>query len=240
MALVEPELLRLRGRTKFASTPPREARKLLSHDGTAAVALMLATRHLIGDFHDWEPETLWLSLERDGIDVPLCNRDKLQAGIALLFVPSFYWDGIVFEKTAIAFDCFESNPDALEEASSAQLAWAVKEASWILAQHQPFGGVPHAFAHEPTAYSALVMHREGLVQAPKQLAFAQGALDRLNTTSDLRTRVKERWDSLDKVNLADMNFEETEEDVQLARLAAIELHILDKEKNAAANLALLR
>jgi hypothetical protein len=237
MNLVESELLRLRGRTKFASTPPREARKLLTQDGTAAVALMLATRHLVGDFHDWEPETLWLTLEREGMEVPMCNRDKLQAGIALLFVPAFYWDGIVFEKTAIAFDCYESNPDALEEASSAQLAWAVKEAEWILTQHE---GVPHPFAHEPKAYSALVMHREGLVLAPKQLAFAQEALDRLNNASSLRTRVEARWNSLDKTNLADTAFEETEEDVQLARLAAIELHILDKETNAANSLALLR
>lgn len=198
---------------------------------------MLATRHLVGDFHGWEPETLWLTLEREGMEVPTCNRDKLQAGIALLFVPAFYWDGIVFEKTAIAFDCYESNPDALEEASSAQLAWAVKEAEWILTQHD---GVPHSFAHEPKAYSALVMHREGLVLAPKQLAFAQEALDRLNTTTTLRDRVETRWNALNKTGLADVAFEETEEDVQLARLAAIELHVLDKETNAANGLALLR
>lgn len=198
---------------------------------------MLAARHLVGDFHGWEPETLWLTLEREGIEVPMCNRDKLQAGIALLLVPAFYWDGMVFEKTAIAFDCYESNPDALEEASSAQLAWAVKEAEWILTQHD---SAPRPFAHEPMTYSALVMHREGLVLAPAQLAFAQEALDRLNSSSSLRTGVKARWDALDKKNLANTVFEETEEDVQLARLAAIELHVLDKETSAAKSLALLR
>lgn len=198
---------------------------------------MLATRHVVGDFHDWEPETLWLTLERDGIEVPPCNRDKLQAGIALLFVPSFYWDGIVFEKTGIAFDCYEANPDALEEASSAQLAWAVKEAAWIITQHD---GTPHQFEHEPKAYAAAVMHREGLVLAPEQLSFAQEALDRFNVNNALRTRIEERWKALDKANLATASFDETQEGVQLARLAAIELHVCERESSAARDLALLR
>jgi len=237
MTSVEQELHRLRGRTKLASSSTGEARRLLAQNGTSAVALMLATRHLYGDFHDWEPETLWVTLEREGVAVPPCNRDKLQAGISLLFVPSFYWDGIVFEKTAVSFDCFEANPDALEEASSAQLAWAVKEAEWIITQHD---GVPHGFEHEPRAYASVVMFREGLVYAPAQLLFAQEALDRINVNNTLRTRVEERWKALDKAKLEASKFEETEEDVQLARLAAIELHVRSKEADAARDLALLR
>lgn len=209
----------------------------MTNHGTSAVALMLATRHVVGDFHDWEPETLWLTLEQEGIEVPLCNRDKLQASLALLFVPSFYWDGVVFEKTAIAFDCYEANPDALEEASSAQLAWAVKEAAWIITQHD---GTPHQFEHEPIAYAATVMHREGLVLAPSQLSFAQESLDRYNVNNTLRTRIEERWKALDKANLETEAFDETEEGVQLARLAAIELHVRDREMNAARDLSALR
>ena len=237
MNLVDQELRRLRGRTKFASLAPSEARRLLSQHGTSAVALMLATRHLVGDFHDWEPETLWLTLDREGIEVPACNRDKLQAGIALIFVPSFYWDGVVFEKTSIAFDCYEANPDALEEASSAQLAWAVKEAEWILTQHE---SVPHQFEHEPRTYAAAVMHREGLVLAPERLSFAQEALDRFNVNNVLRTRIEERWKALPKTSLETTEFDETEEGVQLARLAAIELHVREREAGAARDLALLR
>lgn len=237
MNLVEQELRRLRGCTKLASASTGEARRLLAQNGASAVSLMVATRHLFGDFHDWEPETLWVTLAREGVKVPSCNRDKLQAGLALLFVPSFYWDGIVFEKTAVAFDCFEANPDALEEASSAQLAWAAKEAAWILTQHD---GVPHDFEHEPRAYAAVVMHREGLVHAPAQLLFAQETLDRMNTNNTLRTRVEERWKSFDKSKLETWKFEETEEDVPLARLAAIELHVRSKETDAARDLALLR
>jgi hypothetical protein len=237
MDLVEQELRRLRGRTKLASTSSGDARRLLTQNGTSAIALLLAARHLLGDFHDWEPETLWVTLEREGVEVPPCNRDKLQAGLALLSVPAFYWDGIAFEKTAVAFDCFEANPDALEEASSAQLAWAAKEAAWIITQHD---GHPHDFGHEPRAYAAVVMHREGLVFAPAQLTFAQAALDGMNSTNTLRTRVEERWKAFDKTKLTDWKFEETEEDVQLARLAAIELHVRAKEADAARDLARLR
>lgn len=201
------------------------------------MALMLSAKNLVGDFHGWEPETLWITLEREGVHVPVQNRDKLQAGLALLLVPAFYWDGIVFGKTAIAFDEFESNPTALEEASSAQLAWAVKEAAWICTQH---GERVRDFQHEPAAYTALVLHREGLVLAPSQLAFSQEILDRMNTPSDLRDRVKARWDALDKTKLASVSFEETAEDVQLARLAAIELHVQARESDAARDLAGLR
>lgn len=236
MARVEQELKRLRGQTKLGSASS-ESRRLLAAPGTATVALMLSAKNLVGDFHGWEPETLWVTLEREGVHVPVQNRDKLQAGLALLLVPAFYWDGIVFGKTAIALDEFESNPTALEEASSAQLAWAVKEAAWIITQH---GESVRDFQHEPAAYAALVLHREGLVLAPAQLGFAQEILDRMNTQTDLRDRVQTRWNALDKSKLAAVAFEETAEDVQLAHLAAIELHIQAREADAARDLAGLR
>jgi len=190
----EAELRQPRGQRKAASADGVAARQLLVAPTTAAVVLLSATKALLGDFDTWEPESLWLELERRGLEVPAPNRVKLQAALTLLWVPSFYWDGVVFEKTALAFDHVVTNPDALEEATAAQLAWAVREAAWILSRQ---GALPHDFAHEPAAYTAVVLHREGLVEAPESLAFAQLQLDRLNRGGDeMRPRVEASWQAL--------------------------------------------
>ncbi len=222
---------------KQAAVDPGAARRLLTTPTTSAQALLAAAQSLLGEFVAWEPETLWLELERRGLEVPVPNRAKLQAAVALMLVPSFYWDGVVFEKTAMAFDHAVPNPDALEEASAAQLAWAVKEAGDIVA-HQ--GDPPRDFAHEAAAYAAVVLHREGLVVAPGLLAFAQPQLDRLLGADEaLRDRVRTVWAALDKARLDKHAFAETPVDVQLARLAAVELHVRDREAKATAELSLL-
>lgn len=154
------------------------------------------------------------------------------AGITLYFTPSFYWDAGVFGKTALAFAGHSANPDMLEEASAAELALAVKEAGRIISQQ---GDEPHHFMHEPAAYAAVVMHREGLVLAPKELEFAQDLLDGLNCkdvaegqacpAESLKDATKKAWSAIDKDSIANHAFPETPVGVQLARLAAIELHL---------------
>lgn len=214
------------------------ARQILLSDASSAIAVMVAAKEIFGDHHSWEPESVWMSLVAKGIDLSESNRCKLMAAVALVYVPSFYWDGIVFEKTAIAFDSRPPNPDALEEAMSAQLAWAVEEASWIVALNQ---GEKQDFQHEPAAYAAVIMHREGMVLAPQQLSFAQELLDGMNRDAkDLKERVKAAWEGLDKATLASRTYAETPEDVQLARLAAIELHVRERDEAAGTEVASLR
>lgn len=214
------------------------ARQLLQSDASSAIALVAATKEILGEHNAWEPESIWLSLSAKGIDVSEANRAKLMAAITLHYVPSFYWDGIVFEKTAIAFDGHAPNPDALEEATSAQLAWAVEEAAWIVAMNHDD---PHEFQHEPAAYAAVIMHREGMVLAPKQLTFAQKLLDEMNRgDKDIKDKVKSAWESLDKATLAGHHYSESPEDVQLARLAAIELHVRERDESAGTEVASLK
>jgi len=223
---------------KQAAVDPGAARRLLTAPTTSASALLAAAKNVLGEFTTWEPETLWLECERRGLEIPESNRAKLQAALALVLVPSFYCDAVVLEKTALAFDHVVTNPGALEEATASQLAWAVKEAGRIVAHH---GDAPREFAHEPAAYAAVVLHREGLVVAPEGLAFAQRELDRLNRAADsgLRERVSAAWNALDKTMLATWPFNEKAVDVQLARLAAVELHVRDRAGQAAAELAAL-
>jgi len=225
-------------RVKLSSNLGDAKRCILDPQSTAS-ALLFAVKEMLGVCWHWEPETLWIELARKDCDPPEGNRAKIQAGITLFFVPSFYWDGTVFGKTALAFDGHEANPDMLEEASTAQLAWAVQEAARIVAWH---GDQPHDFQHEPKAYAAVVMHREGLVLAPTQLAFAQDLLDETNCketpegeecpTEPLKKRVETAWPLVDKTKLETQAFTESPVDVQLARLSSIDLYI--QQRTAAA------
>lgn len=156
------------------------------------------------------------------------------AALTLHLVPSFYWDGIVFEKTAIAFDGVTPNADTLEEASPARLAWATVEAGWILRLAKD---PPREFDSEPRAYAGVILHRAGFVLAPEQLSFGQKALDRENFHGALREEVKSRWASVDKAHLEALSLGETPVDVQIARLAAVELHVRDKQAKAQRDLA---
>lgn len=211
---------------------------LLTSPTTSAVALVAAAKALLGDFYGWEPETLWLELQHRGMDVPHANREKLQAALALLTVPAFYWDGVAFEKTAVAFDHGVTNPDRLEEATAGQLAWAVKEAAMILAAH---GDAVRTFNHEPGAYAAVCLHREGFVFAPAELSFAQETLDYLAPNKgSLRADVESAWKGLAKDSLSEHRFAEDAVGVQCARLAAVFVRVRDRVAQANAELASLR
>lgn len=158
------------------------------------------------------------------------------AAVALHLVPSFYWDAIVFEKTAVAFDGCCPHPDILEEASPQQLAWATEEAAWILRRSKE-----HAweFQHEPRAYAGVVLARAGFVLAPEPLSFAQIALDRETRDHALRDDVAARWSRVSKDHLQQLSLGEDRVDVQIARLAAVELHVRERRQAAEQELSRL-
>jgi hypothetical protein len=195
---------------------------------------MKAVHRLLGDFLAWEPESIWLELQHQDVDLPVENRIKVMAGVALRLVPSFYWDAIVFEKTAIAFDGHPCNPDILEEASPARLAWAVVEAAWII---RDANDASWEVGSEPRAYAGVILNRAGFVLAPEQLDFAQNALDRIRHHDHLTDEVKERWAKVDKNGLEKLTLQEAPVDVQIARLAAVELHVCERRARAERDLA---
>lgn len=206
--------------------PPKA---VLQDEGSPAIALLAAVEQAApGAVMDWEPEALWLELERSHIDVPLANRARIGAAIAILAMPAFYWDAVVFEKTALSFDGRPPHPDILEEASPAQMAWAVVEAAWI---RKRWGHHSIEFRHEPTVYTAAVLHRDGFVRAPEQLAFAQSELRRLNGADDGLLEEVERK-LREGAGSVDSSFEETPVGVQLARLTAVRLHVEERRRAA--------
>ena len=190
-------------------------------------------------FRAWEPETLWLTLERLGIDPPVVNRDKILAGITLGIVPAFWWEVHAFENTVLAFNGLVSLPDALQEATPAQMAWGVFEAEMI---YRDQGDEEPAFDREPVIYAATVLHRAGYVRAPDLLHFAQRELDRLNQNGSELTvaEVDAAWKNLKKQPLEECSLGETALDVQLGRLASVELHVEEMLKRYRDDLAKLR
>jgi hypothetical protein len=205
------------------------AAELIKAPETSAVALYQAVHKLLGDFLAWEPESIWLELEHQGIEVPDPNRAKLMAALTLRLIPGFYWDAIVFEKTAVALAGHFPHPDILEEATPAQLAWAVEEAAWVL---RLMNDAAVEFQHEPRAYAGVVLARAGFVLAPSQLEFAQLALHNQTHDGKLRDDVAERWSRASKDHLEQLSLGEDRIDVQIARLAAVELYVRDKRKAA--------
>lgn len=212
------------------------AQELLGSKSTSAVALCRAAEIILGDHIEWEPETIWVELSRQGVEVPVEARDRLMAAIALRLVPAFYWDALVLANTAAAFDGRPAHVEIVEEASPAMLAWAMVEAGWIRHKYDLQVLVPE---HEAIAYTAIILDRAGFVLAPSQLAFAQDLLDARRPKSGLLEDVRRRWSGVDKEGLYKLSLEETAVDVQIARLATVEGHVRSRRVAAEAELARL-
>jgi len=204
------------------------ARQLLQDTESCATSVYRAACKLIGkQFLSWEPESIWLELKDHDIVLSDVNRDKLLAVSTLMQYPAFYWDVGVFENTTMAFNNYIVLPEALQEATPAQLSWAVYEAELLM---QSAGSDPE-FDYEPARYAAVVMHRQGMLLAPGLLVFAQEELDKLNRGhKDLAEEVKKRWEALDKDKLDTEEFKENPIDVQLGLLAAVELYVNERAK----------
>lgn len=208
---------------------------LLNDESSATVIFETAKRVLGASFVAWEPESIWLELKDEGIDLSPINRDKLMATLTLIQTGSFYWDAAVFENTIMAFEHQYSSPEVLQEASPAQIAWGISEAEIILERNDKEKGV---FDHEPTQYTAVSLHRAGLVVAPDLLEFAQEELDKLNRGNlDIKEEVQKRWKALDKTRLDQLELSETPVDVQIGYLAAVYIHVAERAKQLKDELA---
>jgi hypothetical protein len=216
--------------THSKSEPAKKrAKSILEDEDATATAVFLAANQILGNaFLAWEPESIWLELEDKGIDLSAENRDKLLAVLTIMLGDAFHWDALVFENTIEAFNNIPSAPDAVQEASPGEIAWGAFEAE-LLAQYAGYVG---EYDYEPARYTALSMHRDGLVVAPELLTFAQNELDSFNNneSSELKASTISRWNETDKTKLEGLELEETPEDIQMARLAAIYLYVGERSQ----------
>jgi hypothetical protein len=218
------------------------AEKLLQDEHTTATGCFRAAQVLCGDgFRAWEPESLWLTLDRKGVEVPLLNRDKLLAASTLTIVPAFWWEVSAFENTTMAFNNVLSDSRVLQEATPAQLSWAVYEAELLYGQQDDLEDTP-SFDREPVIYAAVVLNRCGFVLAPTLLDFAQRELDKLNQDGAevSKDTLEDAWSKLKKQDLRKREFTDSALDTQLSRLTATQLYVSDRAAKYEDDLGRLR
>lgn len=202
-------------------------------DSRSAGVLYAATRAAYGlEMLSWEPETIWLTMEKDGIDLSIGNRDKLLAAVALIVNPQFYWDHIVFENTVQAFVGNVSNPDVIQECHPIEMAWTVYEAN-VIRGMDPEGKGHTEFDEDVQQYTAVCLQRVGFICAPEELAFVDDNLAELlpDDAKKLRKEVEAAWGKLDKGVLQRTEFAENPLGVNLSRLAGTYVYVEDLAKS---------
>ena len=204
------------------------SRKLLEDSKTPAGVLLVAAKNVLGPaINTFEPDTIRMELEHEGVNVPAVNFDKLLASITLLDTPMFYMEVLTFSNTVLAFNDEPLDTEILHEASPAQIAWGVYEAEIMLHEHMMFEPI---FDEEPRLYTAASLHRAGMILAPPLLKYAQEALDKLNKDSELKPEtVRSAWEALPKgESLTNRTFSEDPVDIQLAKLASVQVYVSER------------
>lgn len=227
----------------LVKTASREvsARSLLGQaDQRTATGLYMAIRTLYGsDFLLWEPETLWLTLQHDGIELPLRARDKLMAAMTLQLNSAFYWDHIVFQNTVQALNDETVIPESVQECHPSHMAWAVKEAG-ILRGLDPHGHEIPEFDEDVQLYVAVCLKRAGFLIPPDALDEESFiiALDKQYSSEakNARIEVRDAWKTLPKNRLQHTEFAEDSLGVQLAQLAACRVYVELKAEEVASEI----
>lgn len=224
--------------------PESEAKATLKDAASSsAIALLLSVRSLYGDeVLKWEPEALWLTLERDSYPLSEVDRDKIQAAIALTERPSFYWDNIAFQHTVQALNGQPFSAETLQENNAAHMAWAICEAA-VIRQFDPDKNTIPDFDGDVQLYVAVCLRREGFVLPPSELLFSEECLEKQLPLEDhvtgLKKEVKQAWSHTPKNRLEHTEFAENAVGVQLARLAACYLYVEDQKSHLTKELARL-
>jgi len=218
------------------------ARYLISRTPeTAASALLMALRTLYGiDALFWEPETIWLTLEKDNIDAQAEDRDKIQAALTLIHNPAFFWDNLVFQRTVQAFNNQLFDSETLQECHPAHMAWAVYEATLIRGLDPGDAGVAE-IDEDVQQYMAVCLKRAGFVYPPEQLSMVEDNLANMLPKDQwpFIEKVKKTWGRLSKKALPERIFQEDPLDVQLARLAAVYEYVKERGKFMAGDIVAL-
>lgn len=141
----------------------------------AVLAKFLGNQYEI-DWLSWEPETLRTTLEKEqAVIIPSEVWEKIMALRNILWVDSFWKRWEVFEKVACAFNQIKPNFGEMQYLSPAQLAYAVNCANAIRT-------LP--FSMEINCYLAAKLANDGLILAPRELAFCQEQLDKITSGSN--------------------------------------------------------
>lgn len=163
---------------------------------------------------EWEPETLWSTVERDfNTSVAEVTRNKINAAKLIYLTDSFWKEWNVFEKVTQAFNDHVPDFFSVEPPSPAEVAWAVYEANRMRPNI--------TFSEEVSAYVQAICKDAGLVLFPEELGFAQP--EPLGT---LAADVRAGWQMIKE--LKEIEIVENEIGVNLVRLQAIRAYVEEK------------
>ncbi len=225
---------------KTASRDSHAREVLRTADTRCATAIYLAARTLFGvQITAWEPETIWLTLERkEEIALSEQARNKLQAAITLIVNPAFYWDSLVFQRTAQALNGEPFDPEAIQEVAPPDQCWAVYEASVIRGFDLEVPVAPD-YDEDVQSYTAVCLKRDGFVLAPEQLAYAREALQYQypKEAKEFAKQVANSWAQVKKENLQERKFPENPLGVQLAHLAGCKLFVEERAESLAKDIS---
>ena len=222
----------------LVKTASREAiadELLAKADSVSAIGLVMALRSKYGiEFLYWEPETTWVTLDKDGFDLSELSRDKVQAGLTAIHNPAFFWDNLAFQRTVQAFNSVPYDPETLQECHPAHMAWAVYEATLFRGIDPDDSAIPE-LDEDVQQYVAVCLKRAGMVCPPSILSpVADNLMEMLPESSrDFAQKVKKSWQHLDKEALQERKFSEDPLGVQLAQLAACHLYEREQAENMA-------
>jgi hypothetical protein len=214
------------------------ARKFLhTPEDRCATSLYMCVRTLYGsEVSDWEPETLWVTMAKDGFDLPEETRNKLQCVLTMHKNPAFYWDNIVFQWTVQALNDELYDSDSIQECHPAHMAWAVYEAGVIRALDPDDKSIPE-LDEDVQQYIALCLKRAGYVYVPDSLKPVADNLERMFPAEqkEFIAQVKNSWVHLDKRILRDRVFPEDALGIQLAQLASCYEYVKDRANSMASD-----
>lgn len=159
---------------KATSLNKEEAKKIVVDEDADALCVYLSVRELLGEeCLAWEPESVWITLDRQGLDIPTVNRDKFNSLSTLQLTPAFYWDADVFSSTVAPLNDHPPVTDNIEEYAPEQIAWAVLAAELF---YRALGREVLDLDREPQVYTAVVLYENGYDKPPVGLSFAEEAL----------------------------------------------------------------
>ena len=173
------------------------AAEVLRDPGACLSAVWSCLAHLLPGSSAWEVETLRIELERRSIPWTEALGAKVLGAQTVTQTRAWSFDHDVLFQFCLACDGIPASSAAIVMPTALQLAWGVDEIRALT--ELPLGEDDDGFdADTIDPGIAVILHDDGWVVVPDQLAFAQDALSRLDVGEDeaLRARVEATWGRL--------------------------------------------
>lgn len=146
--------------------------KTIRDPNSFATTLLAITVDAFGvECFSWHPTALEHSLNQHfGAGIPDANIDRIWTAIAIKNTNGFFRDPKIFIPLANVLSGDTLDLDQFDPADVLECAWAVTESQLL---HPPDKDEPELFSDEIRAYIAYMLTQEGLVRAPKCLAWVK-------------------------------------------------------------------